>query len=67
MGWETPREWLAHEREKLRDFNNKWVAVSADGPVAYDRSVAVVFAQLEEREIPISQVGFTYVTFDPWQ
>jgi len=67
MGWETPKEWLRQEPQPLRDFNNQWLAFSAEGPQAHDPSITVVFARLEERGIALNRVGFTYVTFDLWQ
>lgn len=64
MSQHESSKWLDKNLLELRKYDNQWVAANSVEIVSYGASFDYVSEQLSQMDIDLSEVTFTFVTFD---
>lgn len=55
--------WVKNNFESLvREYSNKWVGASSEGYVSSGDTFDLALRDIEERQIPLSEIVFIYLT-----
>jgi len=57
------RDWLERNWESLiKEYNNQWIGASSNGYVGAGKTFDLALADIQAREISLSDVVFVYLT-----